>query len=80
LLVAYIHPVCALLAPRRAGTSTPRDRALIPGRALSHLEEAAQIGGFLPIEEEVGLRGVGVAVPVSLQEPECHERVEKVAR
>jgi hypothetical protein len=24
LLVAYIHPVCALLAPRRAGASTPR--------------------------------------------------------
>ena len=24
LLVAYIRPVCALLAPRRAGASTPR--------------------------------------------------------
>jgi hypothetical protein len=34
LLVAYIHPVYALLAPRRAGASAPRDGAFIPGRAL----------------------------------------------
>ena len=30
LLVAYIHPVCALLAPRRAGASTPRMAHLFP--------------------------------------------------
>ena len=35
LLVAYIRPVCALLAPCPAGPSTPRDSALISGRALS---------------------------------------------
>jgi uncharacterized protein len=34
LLVAYIRPVCALLAPRRASASTPRDGAPISGRAL----------------------------------------------
>src|SRR4029077_15929728 len=34
LLVAYILPVCALLAPCHAGASTPRDGALILGRAL----------------------------------------------
>src|SRR5213593_2522856 len=35
LLVACIRPVCALLAPCRAGASTPRDDTVIPGRALS---------------------------------------------
>ena len=35
LLVAYIRPVCALLAPCRAGASTPRNDALISGRALN---------------------------------------------
>ncbi len=35
LLVAYIRPVCALLAPRRAGASTPRFGTLIPFRVLT---------------------------------------------
>ena len=35
LLVACIRPVCALLPPCQAGASTPRDGALIPGRALT---------------------------------------------
>ena len=35
LLVAYIRPVCALLAPRRAGASTPRLGTLIHFRALA---------------------------------------------
>src|SRR5688572_9943727 len=30
LLVAYIRPVCALLAPRRSGASTPRMAHLFP--------------------------------------------------
>ena len=35
LLVAYIRPVCALLAPRRAGASTPRLGTLIHDRVPS---------------------------------------------
>ena len=35
LLVAYIRPVCALLAPRRAGASTPRLGTLIHFRVLT---------------------------------------------
>ena len=45
LLVAYIRPVCALLAPRRAGASTPRLGTLIHERVLSPLwREAAKRG------------------------------------
>src|SRR5207344_1858545 len=36
LLVAFIRPVCALLAPCRAGASTPIDSALISVRTLTH--------------------------------------------
>jgi hypothetical protein len=32
LLVTYIRPLCALLAPRRAGASTPRMAHLFPDR------------------------------------------------
>src|SRR4029450_3457149 len=35
LLVAYIHPVCALLAPCRAGASTTRHDTLISFRVLT---------------------------------------------
>ena len=35
LLVACIRPVCALLAPRRAGASTPGYGTFISGRALT---------------------------------------------
>ena len=35
LLVAYIRPVCALLAPRRAGASTPCLGTLIHVRVLT---------------------------------------------
>ena len=35
MLVAYIRPVCALLAPCRAGASTPRLGTLIPFRVLT---------------------------------------------
>ena len=34
LLVAYIHPVCALLAPCRAGASTPNVATLFPSEPL----------------------------------------------
>jgi len=34
LLVAYIRPACSLLAPRRAGASTPTHGTLTPGRTL----------------------------------------------
>src|SRR5207244_2801335 len=34
LLVAFIHPVCALLAPCRAGASTPRVAHLFPDGPL----------------------------------------------
>ena len=36
--------------------------------------------GLFAIEKEVGLRRVGVAVAVALQEAERHQRVEEVAR
>ena len=36
LLVAYILPVCALLAPGRPGASTPRDATVISLRTLSN--------------------------------------------
>jgi hypothetical protein len=36
LLVAYIRPVCALLAPRRAGASTPIIGTFIPERVLMY--------------------------------------------
>ena len=35
LLVAYIVPLCALLAPCRPGASTPRMRPLCPDGALN---------------------------------------------
>ena len=40
-LVAYIRPVCALLAPCQAGASTPMIGALISARALSTTAETA---------------------------------------
>src|SRR3954452_24864914 len=46
LLVAYIPPVCAVLAPRRAGASTPRDCAFISGRTLPAR------GPLLPLQAE----------------------------
>ena len=47
---------------------------------VRHLEDAADVGRLLPIEEEIGLGRVGVLLAVALQEAERHEGIEEVAR
>jgi hypothetical protein len=46
---------------------------------VGHLENAADVAGFVAVEEEAGLGGVGVEVAGSLEEAEGDERVEEVA-
>jgi hypothetical protein len=48
--------------------------------AVRHLEESANIGRLLLVEEEVRLRSVGVLVFVAGQESEGDQRVEEVPR
>ena len=47
---------------------------------VRHLEDAAHVGGLLPIEEEIGLGRVGVLLAVPRKEAEGHEGIEEVAR
>ena len=47
---------------------------------VRHFEEPTEVGGLLLVEEEVGLRRVGILITVALEEAQGDERVEKVAR
>ena len=47
---------------------------------VQHLEQAAHVGGLRAVEEEVGLRGVRVALAVADEHAERDERVEEVPR
>ena len=47
---------------------------------VRHLEDAAHVGGLLPIEEEIGLGRVGVLLAVPRKEAERDEGIEEVAR
>ena len=69
LLIAYIHPVCALLAPRRAGASTPRLGTLIHFRVLT----CTFVSAHAAVDEDrdvvgsgVGRDDVGFAVPIEI--------------
>src|SRR5947208_302253 len=75
LLVAYIHPVCALLAPRRAGASTPRDCARISGRVLSS-------GTHAPVNKFIAYLAllVAIAAGVTWYQLRGREAVPPIAR
>lgn len=47
---------------------------------VRHLENAAQVGGLVGIEEEIAVRSIGIAGRATAEEAEGHQRIEKVAR
>ena len=73
---AALDLVLRLPGAQRLGEVAPeRIEAMV-----RHLEDAADVGRLLPVEEQVGLGRVGVAVAGALQEAERDQRVEEVAR
>ena len=73
---AALHLVLRQAGPERLGEVAPeRIEPLI-----RHLEKAAQVGRLPAIEEQIRVRGVAIAVAVTLQETERHQRVQEVAR
>ena len=60
--------------PKRFREATPE--RIEP--AVRHLERSTYVGGLLPIKKEVGLGPICITITGSLQEPERHQRIEKV--
>jgi hypothetical protein len=61
-------PVCRASAPE----------AVQPG--VDHLQQAADVGGLGPVQEEFRFRCVGVLPAAALKHAEGHQRVEEVPR
>src|SRR5689334_15114405 len=46
--------------------------------AVRHFENAADIGGLCPIEEEIGLRRIRIAALALVQHAQCHQAIEEI--
>src|SRR3546814_7143060 len=65
----WISDVCS--------SDRPGPEAKQPG--VGHLQDAANIGGLVAVEIEIGRRGIGVSAVAPVQHPQRDERIEEVA-
>src|SRR3546814_7000921 len=65
----WISDVCS--------SDRPGPEAKQPG--VGHLQDAADIGGLVAVEIEIGRRGIGVSAVAPVQHPQRDERIEEVA-
>ena len=70
----FAHFVLRLAGAEAGGEVAPEFVVTLVG----HLQQAADVGGLVLVEEEVGLGGVGVDAIVALEEVEGDEGIEEV--
>src|SRR5262249_13638417 len=68
--------VLRLARAQRLGQMSPEGIEAMVG----HFQNAADVRRLGTIQEQAGLDGIGVMIPVTRQEAEGHQRVEKIAR